>query len=356
MSLTVAVTGLHMGENPQPGSGVIRSLRDAYCDLTIVGLVYDVLESGIYADNSADVIYHLPYPKAGSEALLARLDYVLAQQPIDILIPSLDAEMQGLLKIEQELAERGIKMMLPALESFKACRKAELENLAEQCDCYSPKTMTAVEVNGLRQAAKEIGYPLFVKGPFYGAHKVHNEATLISRFHQIISEWGGPVVLQESIDGSEFDVISVGDGQGNVGGFCAIRKTIVTDKGKGFGGITVRDERLDGIAMNLIQELNWRGPLELEFVKDEENDEFYLIEINPRFPAWVGFPSTIGHNLPSVVIETLTTGAMPQLPECPTGKFFVRHSVDVTGDVEQLGQLSTFGELCGQTTGDKVYA
>jgi carbamoyl-phosphate synthase large subunit len=36
--IKVAVTGLHRGDNPQPGASVIRSLRRLYPDLGIVGL------------------------------------------------------------------------------------------------------------------------------------------------------------------------------------------------------------------------------------------------------------------------------------------------------------------------------
>ena len=78
----------------------------------IIGLVYDVLESGVYADDCADFIYHLPYPKAGSRALLARIDYLLTKHSIDILFPTLDSEIHGLLRLEEPLFDRGIKMLL----------------------------------------------------------------------------------------------------------------------------------------------------------------------------------------------------------------------------------------------------
>ena len=43
----VAVTGLHRGENPQPGAAVIASLRRAFPNLRVVGLSYDPLESSL---------------------------------------------------------------------------------------------------------------------------------------------------------------------------------------------------------------------------------------------------------------------------------------------------------------------
>ena len=345
MGLTIAVTGLNGGENPQPGPGIIRSLRRRFSDVTILGLVYDALESGIYAEECADFVYQLPYPKAGSDALLSRLEYLLSKHPIDVLVPTLDAEIHGMLLIEKQLAARGVHTLLPSDEAYEASRKTRLPRLAEACECLTPRTLTAVEPRGLLQAAVRIGYPLMIKGAYYGAHRVYTEAALLDHFHHFIHTWGGPVVLQQCVAGSEFNVVAVGDGEGGVSGYCAVRKTIVSEKGKGFGGMTIRDSRLDAISLGIIRHLKWRGPLELEFIKADRSGEFYLIELNPRFPAWVDFPSSIGHNLPALLVDTLTNNEGARLEPYAVGKFFVRHSIDMTGDVTQLDQLSTFGEL-----------
>lgn len=345
MGLTIAVTGLNGGENPQPGSGIIRSLRRRFPDLTILGLVYDALESGIYAEQCADVVYQLPYPKAGSEALLTRLNYLLARHDVDVLMPTLDAEIHGMLVVEKQLADQGVRMLLPAEESYESSRKAQLPKLAEACDCRTPLTLATSDPRGLVKAAGIIGYPLMVKGPYYGAHRVHSEGPLLGYFHEFIGTWGGPVIVQQFIRGNEFNVVAVGYGDGEIGGYCAIRKTIISEKGKGFGGVTIRDARLDAICREIIRQLKWRGPLELEFIKDEASGEYYLIELNPRFPAWVDFPSTIGHNLPALVVDILANDNTPPLPPYPVGKFFVRHSIEMAGSMEQLDQLSTLGEL-----------
>ena len=56
-NVTVAVTGIHLGENPQPGPGVIRSLREALgSKVRIVGLAYDALDSSLYAPDLLDEV------------------------------------------------------------------------------------------------------------------------------------------------------------------------------------------------------------------------------------------------------------------------------------------------------------
>ena len=135
MGLTIAVTGLNGGENPQPGPGIIRSLRRRFSDVTILGLVYDALESGIYAEQCADFVYQLPYPKAGSDALLSRLEYLLSKHPIDLLVPTLDAEIHGMLMVEPFLAAR---------ESRSCCPRPKPTRPAARPRCLaSPKPATA---------------------------------------------------------------------------------------------------------------------------------------------------------------------------------------------------------------------
>jgi len=249
------------------------------------------------------------------------------------------------LKLASWLTQRRIQTLLPTLEAWQACQKPQLRELARACECHIPRSSNVVEASGLARAAHQIGYPVIVKGPYCGAVKVFTEAALFECFDYFMSAWGGPVILQECMTGGEFDVIAVGDGLGDADGYCAIRKTIVTEKGKGFGGITIRDAQLEAIARRLIRQLLWRGPIELEFIKQQSDSEYYLIEINPRFPAWVDFPSMFDHNLPALMVETLLRGKAPVLPPYEVGKFFVRHSVDLLGDVNQLGQLTALGEL-----------
>src|SRR5205823_6719407 len=125
-----------------------------------------------------------------------------------------------------------------------------------------------------------------------------------------------------------------------------IRKTILSDKGKGLGGITIVDKRLDDLCRRIIRELRWRGPFEIEVMLDETHREYVLIEINPRFPAWVDFPSIFGVNFPAALIEMMITGQKPAtLPACPAGHFYLRHQVEVHGHIEQLAELSTSADF-----------
>lgn len=176
--LRIAVTGLHRGENPQPGFPIIQSLRAAGLAARITGLVYDVMESGIYAAGGADEIHLMPYHAAGREIFLARLGEISERSPFDILIPTLDSELDLLVGQEARLANLGIKALMPEPDSFRSRSKWNLPRLASECGVATPKTHALNDVAGVCEAAEELGFPLFVKGPFYDAKLVDSSATL----------------------------------------------------------------------------------------------------------------------------------------------------------------------------------
>jgi carbamoyl-phosphate synthase large subunit len=354
MKGTVAITGLNAGENPQPGAGVIRSLRRCFPEIRMVGLAYGPLESAIYAEDCADVVYQIPYPSAGIDSLLDRLDHIQKSEPIDILIPTLDAEILPLIHAQDALTERGIRTILPSFESFQARSKERLEKLVQDTGSQVPLGMAVHSADELKKAAEKGSYPLMVKGPYYDAVKVFSYNELLAAFHKIMAEWGGPVIVQEFITGEEFNVVALGDGKGGMLASCTVRKSIRSEKGKGFGGVVVDDPELTNLSRRLVEKLQWNGPLELEFIQDENTQKYDLLEINPRFPAWIDFPSSIGYNLPAQLVGRMADEVELELlpTQCPIGHFFLRHSIDVAGRIEDLGQLTIHGEIIPARKGE----
>jgi len=340
--MRIAISGLHRGENPQPGAGIVRSLRRRFPDAFIVGLVYDAMESGIYVEGGPDVVYAMPYPTAGADVYLQRLDEILARTPFDFFLPTLDAEIELLAYLESGFASRGLTTCLPEVDSLHRRSKNHLSALAEECDVEVPETEAIYDLSGARRAVGRLGYPCMVKGQYYDARRVVNDIELASAVNKLLGEWGAPAILQRCINGPEFNAMGIGDGEGGIIGLCCIRKTILSDKGKGCGAITIRDEKLERLCQRLISALQWRGPFEIEVMMDEEIGDYSLIEINPRFPAWVDFPSQFGVNFPAALFEMMSGGKTPAaLPVCQPGHFYVRHQIEVLGHVDQLAELAT---------------
>jgi carbamoyl-phosphate synthase large subunit len=116
----------------------------------------------------------------------------------------------------------------------------------------------------------------------------------------------------------------------------------------------VDDPELTNLSRRLVEKLQWNGPLELEFIQDENTQKYDLLEINPRFPAWIDFPSSIGYNLPAQLVGRMADEVELELlpTQCPIGLFFLRHSIDVAGRIEDLGQLTIHGEIIPARKGE----
>lgn len=343
--VTIAVTGLHRGDNPQPGASVIRSMRRIYPDIRVVSLSYDPLESGLYSHDidRVDSIYLLPFPMKGPQALLDRMLYVYRKEKFQFLIPCLDSELSNFVSIYPELHRLGIFALLPSKEALDARSKENLAAFCARNAIPGPKTYAADDIVTLSRFAEEIGYPVYIKGKYYEAFLVYSQVDLAQQFDAIARVWGVPILVQEALFGDEYDFVGLANRESEIVGFCAIRKLLRTSAGKGFGGVVINDAKLEAAAREIIKELRWRGPFEIEFLKMPHRPHL-LFEINPRFPAWVDFPAQIGCNLPACLLEMLHGRNATKIERCDAGQMFIRHSLDLVADIAELAKLSSDGE------------
>ena len=345
--LTVAVTGLNATDNPAPGVPVIRSIRagcgDAGC--TVIGLAYEALDPGNYMSDVADHVYLMPYPSQGADVLFRRLVQIHEQTPIDVLVPTLDAELPAYLKILGRLRELGIRTFLPDEESLRLRAKDRLEELGKAHDIKVPRSININDPAAIARVDKELKFPVMVKGQFYDAHIAYSPMDVEFHFQRLRAKWGVPIVVQEFVSGQEFDIVCVGDGKGGLVGSVPMRKMQLTDKGKAWGGVTIAAPRLDAFVRHVMSELRWRGPCELEVMQENPGGELYMIEINPRFPAWVYLSVGAGRNLPWATVQLALGEDVEPMAPADAGVMFLRHSYDQICTMADYQALTTGGEL-----------
>lgn len=344
-TLVLAITGLATGENPQPGVPIIRSIRNAGFLGKIIGLTYDSLEGGIYAPDLADEVYLMPYPSEGPEALLARLKQIRKHTKIDVLIPTLDTEILPYITLEKKLKSYGIHMFLPTREQFMMRDKTKLDELHKKFNILTPKTIIVSEVKQIYEIPHKMDFPVMVKGRFYEAYKSYTVDEIIKYFNKIRTDWGLPIVIQEFLSGDEYNVVAIGDGKGSLIGAVPQKKTLITEKGKGFAAVVVSDTKLDEFTKHVVKSLKWRGPLELEILKAYKDNKYYLLEMNPRLPAWIRLAEGAGQNLPSALVKLALGEKVTPMSQYKVGTMFVRHSEDIIVNIATVGELTSTGKL-----------
>ncbi|HYX07105.1 MAG TPA: ATP-grasp domain-containing protein [Bacteroidales bacterium] len=343
--LTVAVTGLNNTDNPGPGVPVIRSLRESsFFDVRIIGLAYENLEPGIYMKDIVDKAYLIPYPSSGQDALMNRIREINERENVDVLIPNFDAELYTFMKSEKQLEEIGIRSFLPTLQQFEERHKTNLPAFGEKYDIKVPASKAITSHRDIASLRDDFEYPVLVKGKFYDAYLAYNEEQVNMHYNKISAKWGLPIIIQEFIKGTEVNVVALGDGEGNTIGAVPMRKQYITDKGKAWGGITLSDEKMLDITRKLIRNTRWRGGMELEMIKTI-NNEYYMIEINPRIPAWVYLAVGAGQNIPEALLKLALGMDVTPFTKYQTGKMFIRYSYDLIGDIGNFEKISVLGEL-----------
>lgn len=343
---TIAVTGLNAIDSPGPGVPVIRALREAQSfNVRIIGLCYEHLEPGIYMNDLVDKTYHMPYPTVGRESLMDRLHYIHSREGLDLLIPNFDAELFNYICLQPLLQQQlGVKMVLPSREQFEARHKVNLYDYGVE---HGIRVPMAKQVNSASEAisvCEKMEYPVVVKGKFYDAKIAYSEEQVRQFFSKIAAEWGLPVLVQEYVKGTEVNVCGIGDGNGQTLGAVPMKKLYITDKGKAWAGVTLGDEALLDITNKLIAATKWRGAFELEFIKTED-DEYCLIEINPRFPAWCYLPVGAGQNQVEALVKLAMGEAVEPFREYEVGKMFIRYSYDLIVGMDKFQAIAMNGEL-----------
>lgn len=343
---TVAITGMNSRpDHPAPGYPVARCLQDSgLFNGKIIGLGYDILDAGLHHRDISDNGYLLPYPYKGADSLLERLNDIISEHPIDAIIPCLDSELLNFIAIEPQLKERGIQLLIPDRAMLLARNKDSLPELCAKIDIKTPACTRVTNPDFFNRCEKQgLKYPLVIKGIFCDAYVVHNPKEAKEQFHRMIHQWGYPALVQPFIAGSEYNLVAIGDGLGNMIGPVSMYKRALTDKGKAWAGISTLDDDLHAISKKLVHELQWKGPLEIEVLRNQKG-ETYLIEINPRFPAWVYLSHGVGRNLPIALLKLLADEKDFQFAPPKAGISFLRHAQDLIVDLTSMEHISLHGK------------
>lgn len=355
---TVAITGMNaIPDNPGPGLAVARCLRESESFRgRILGLGYDALDPGLYQDDICDAAYLLPYPSAGAEALAERLREIAAAGRIDAVIPCLDAELANFDAILDQLENLGVRTLMPGRAALAARAKDRLAELCQQLGIICPETRLVTDP-AFFDRIDEWGwdYPLVVKGLYYDARVAHNRDMARGALHSIAAQWGYPVLVQPLVRGHEVNLAGLGDGRGGLIGPVMMRKQAITDKGKAWAGIAIADSALEQLAKRLVRALRWRGPLEVEALVGEDG-ELSLVEINPRYPAWVYLSHGVGRNLPELQLRLMAGEAPPELAPPRPGTLFIRQAEERIVALEEYASLTTTASLDHTTTACRVAA
>jgi carbamoyl-phosphate synthase large subunit len=122
-----------------------------------------------------------------------------------------------------------------------------------------------------------------------------------------------------------------------------MRKLYITEKGKAWAGVTIDDKLLTDQAMKFISSTKWRGGCELEVMLTSDRKP-YIMEVNPRFPAWIYLTAAAGQNQPATLVKLALGQKVTPFSQYEVGKVFIRYAWEKIIDISDFHKISGEGE------------
>jgi carbamoyl-phosphate synthase large subunit len=347
--LRVAISGFDGLDVPHPGGPVARALRESWPGpIEIHALGYDPFMTGAWMGGAADELHTLPDFTEGDAVLLERLVALTSRFGFDAFIPTLDLEIPVIARLAGRLEAVGLRTLLPSPEAVYATSKLRLPKFCHDHSIPTPRTIHVLDQGDLPLHADQFGYPMFIKGTVAGAKRAANVAQATAAARGLNRTWGGGVLLQEVIEGEEYNVAAVLARDHSISAMVSIKKVGVNEKGKGVMCTVVDDPAIERHAVSILEALDWCGPVELEFVLPKGAKAPSLIEVNCRFPSWILLSHWADCSLPVVLLQEILGQRPGARVKARPGTSFVRDIAETAVPLAQLDRLARFGSVAGQ--------
>jgi predicted ATP-grasp superfamily ATP-dependent carboligase len=247
---------------------------------------------------------------------ISALMHVIRTEKPDLLLPVNNSRF--ICRSRRELFSM-VPMLVPEWPSYEAA----YDNLHTVLECRrlgiaAPRILTMDEVLKMQGEARETTAALAVLKPradvggARGLRFIHNGGSAEAVRREVEAVYG-PAFFQEYIPGRGamrtvnllFDRNSL-----PVASFTMtkLRQWPVTG-GVTVLGVSTRDEELVAKALPLFKRWKWQGPAEVELKIDARDGQAKIIEINPRFPRYIGFLIQCGLDFPRMICRLMETKA-----------------------------------------------
>ncbi|HEX8163440.1 MAG TPA: ATP-grasp domain-containing protein [Pyrinomonadaceae bacterium] len=299
--MKIYISGLYSGTNPQPGIGIARSLRQAYPDATLVGVEYSNRCSGIHWTDLDELWLQRPWEELSLDAYAA--DVKAALDAGGLWISGVDLEIMWLASVFPEGHPNLLTPSTAALQKISKPAVEAHEGLPVNIPAYISTERSDWELHAF---CRQHGWKVWLKGPYYEAVRTHSW-DVFERVRTLLSRaWSTEkLFLQTHVTGYE-ESVCLSAYRGELLDCVYMRKRELTDEGKTWAGdVTEVPAEFVAPLRRIVKELNWTGGAEFEMVRDT-GGQLWLLECNPRFPAWIHGSTIAGRNLPAALVERAT--------------------------------------------------
>jgi diaminopimelate decarboxylase len=313
--MKIYVSGLYSGGNPQPGVGIIRSLRQGFPDATLIGVEYSNRVSGIHWQDIDALWIERPWAELDLDRYGAKVVAALDEGGLWISGSDLEA-----LWLADLLPDGHPNLLAPPMAGLKRITKPTVEAASGLPITIPPYISTAHSDWDLHAFCREHDWRVWLKGPYYDASRTPTWDSFEGVRSALKKVWSTEKLFLQAHVGGYEESVMLSAYRGELLGAVSMRKRDITPEGKTWAGdVSDVPARFLEPLRAMVRDLNWTGGGELEMVRDAAG-QLSLIEMNPRFPAWVHGATIAGHNLPALLVAR-ATGAQPVVTAAVSTEF-----------------------------------
>lgn len=213
---------------------------------------------------------------------------------IDVVIPTVDAELVPLATMSARFARAGTRLALSPLEGLETC--ADKARLTRALADVVPTATTTIYSG--QELPADMPMPLIAKprsgSGARGIQKIDAPEDLASVPDD------GSFMLMDYLPGAEYSVDVFRSAASGV--IAAVpRERMRVDSGVAIAARTVHDEELEHYAGLAVEALGLEGVANVQFRRDAEGTP-RLLEINPRFPGTMPLTVGAGVDMPNMAV------------------------------------------------------
>ncbi len=330
--IAIFVSGMHSGQNPCSGLGIVRSLRQAFHpdQVRLIGVDHWQGSSGLHHELLDD---HWLLPPWGQIQDGLHRDAIRRQLDEGAYwISALDLEVRWLgrhLGVHPQL-------LAPSFGAVHATAKPSVPAF-EGMGFRVPEFISAqAHDSEIHAFLREHSWRCWLKTPFHEAVRVSNWGAFQGLRQRLSRQWKTKrLFVQRHIAGVE-ETLTFAAHQGELLGAVRLEKRQLTWEGKTWAGrvTELEGEDRDRLA-ECVRRVGWNGGGELELLRDNSG-QYYINECNPRFPAWIHGASLAGINLPGRLISRAAGVPMQVGAEQPVSQYFTRVVLEIPAN-ESIG-------------------
>jgi predicted ATP-grasp superfamily ATP-dependent carboligase len=236
-----------------------------------------------------------------------------------VLVPTGDPDTVFLSRYEGLLQPR-FRFVVPARETAEQIVNKRLQYaIAKEAGIPVPRTYFPESAEEVRELSTELSFPCLVK-PYvsYIALRAVGRQLLVARSAgELVSGYARlaardvPAMVQEIVPGGDralFGYLALWDRDGRELAWLTKRKLRQNPPGFGTGAVQITAEAPEVAALSrrLLQAMNYRGFVGVEFKSDATSGKHYLMEINPRTVAGNQMAIDAGVDFPWIGYRYLT--------------------------------------------------